>query len=53
MFNGAKLSIPNYDDLLLGWSKLQLYINLEFNAGYSQYSSNGKDARQYIIDTYN
>jgi len=53
MFRGATLSVSNYDNLLIGWSNLQLQSNISFNGGNSQYSNNAKDARQYILDTFN
>jgi len=53
MFYGVTLSTSNYDDILIKWSQLSLQNNVEFNAGDSKYSSDAKDARQYIIDTYN
>ena len=37
MFNGATLSIDNYDALLAGWSKLELRSGVPFSAGSSQY----------------
>jgi surface protein len=52
MFYGATLSISNYDNLLIGWSQLQLQNQVPFHAGNSKYSENAKNARQHIIDTF-
>ncbi|XMO87742.1 BspA family leucine-rich repeat surface protein [Algibacter sp. AS12] len=52
MFSSVKLSISNYDALLIGWSKLDLLSNVEFHGGYSQYCA-GAAAREKIISTYN
>lgn len=52
MFEAVTLSTPNYDALLIGWSQLDLQNSITFSGGYSRYSSNSADARQYIIDTY-
>ncbi|MBA7585986.1 hypothetical protein ES708_27981 [subsurface metagenome] len=52
MLYGVELSTENYDALLQGWAQLSLKSSVSFHGGYSQYSSVGADARQYIIDTY-
>ncbi|MCB4807494.1 BspA family leucine-rich repeat surface protein [Tamlana sp. 62-3] len=52
MFTGITLSTPNYDSLLIGWSKLNLSSNVEFHGGYSTYCS-AEDAREKIITEYN
>lgn len=52
MFTGGALSYQNYDDLLIGWSKLNLIYDVSFDGGYSKYTSKAIAARQYIIDTY-
>ncbi|MFK5855594.1 MAG: BspA family leucine-rich repeat surface protein [Bacteroidota bacterium] len=51
IFNGVTLSVSNYDNLLIGWSNLNLNQNLSFDAGNSQYFS-GAAARQQIIDNF-
>ena len=49
---GAELSPPNYDALLMGWSELGLVPNLNFDAGASQYTEDAAEARQSIIDDF-
>ncbi len=53
MFAGVSLSPENYDHLLLGWSQLSLQNDVVFDAGNSQYTSAGEEARENIIDTFN
>jgi len=48
--DGAELSPPNYDALLIGWSQLDLAEGLTFDAGESQYTEAAADERQSIID---
>ncbi|MDH5646115.1 MAG: BspA family leucine-rich repeat surface protein, partial [Candidatus Heimdallarchaeota archaeon] len=50
MFSGVTLGVSNYDDLLEGWSKLNLQNNVIFDAGFSRFTNN--TAKQYIIDTF-
>ena len=52
MFEDSRLSTVNYDSLLNAWSKLSLQHGVDFNADNIQYSENGADARQKIIDTF-
>lgn len=52
MLNGVTLSTENYDALLLGWSKLNLQRDINFNAGKSLYSDNSQTARDSIISTF-
>ena len=52
ILDGTNLSICNYDALLEGWSKLNLQQNVEFGAGYVQFSSGTAAARQSIIDNF-
>jgi surface protein len=52
MFSGITLSTPNYDNLLLGWSKLQLKHGVSFDGGNSKYSSIAASARQAIITNF-
>jgi len=52
MFNSVTLSIKNYDNLLVGWSKLLLQIGMTLDVGNSKYSNTGKDSRQFIIDNF-
>ncbi len=52
MFEGVTLSIANYDDILNGWSKLEVLQNgVVFDGGNSQYCL-GKAARQKLIDDF-
>lgn len=46
---GAELSSSNYDALLIGWEQLDLQDGITFNAGTSQYTKAGEEARQSII----
>ncbi|MDH5404651.1 MAG: BspA family leucine-rich repeat surface protein, partial [Candidatus Heimdallarchaeota archaeon] len=50
MFEGVTLNVTNYDNLLKGWSALNLKYGVTFGAGYSKYHN--ATARQYIIDTF-
>ena len=50
MFSGVTLNYTNYDNLLEGWSVLNLRNVVSFDAGNSRY--NNATARQYIIDTF-
>ncbi len=52
MFSDTKLSTGNYDQLLLGWSQLNLENDVNFNAGSSTYSASSQDARNTLINTY-
>ena len=53
MFNQVNLSISNYDNILTGWSALNLQHGVPFDAGHSKYSSTvGEPASTYIIDTF-
>jgi len=53
MFSGVTLSTPNYDDLLIGWSKLTLQFGVNFHADNSKYSpGTAENARNYIINTF-
>jgi surface protein len=52
MLFGVKLSTPNYDNLLVGWSLLTLQTGVSFHAGDSKYSNAAKDARQAIITNF-
>ncbi len=52
MFYGVDLSSENYDDLLTGWSQLDLQTGVIFDAGDSRYSKDGKDARDLLITTF-
>ena len=54
MFSNVGLSVSNYDNLLTGWSALNLQYGVNFDAGYSKYSTSvGEPARTFIVDTYN
>ncbi|MFX1320092.1 MAG: BspA family leucine-rich repeat surface protein [Promethearchaeota archaeon] len=52
MFYAIALSTSNYDNLLLGWSQLNLRTGVTFHAGYSKYSSAAADAREFIITQF-
>ncbi|MHA1674718.1 MAG: BspA family leucine-rich repeat surface protein [Promethearchaeota archaeon] len=53
IFYGVTLSIDNYDNLLIGWSKLNLQNNVDFDGGNSRYSSGtAAIARQQIINDF-
>ncbi len=45
MFEGIKLSTENYDSILVNWNATHHQANVQFNAGDSVYSCDGKDAR--------
>jgi hypothetical protein len=51
MFDGVKLSTPNYDALLIGWDVQALQSGVQFDGGNSNYCA-GAAARQDMIDTY-
>ncbi|MEW7278318.1 BspA family leucine-rich repeat surface protein [Aquimarina sp. 2201CG1-2-11] len=51
MFLTVKLSIENYDAILIGWSQLNLQQNVEFHGGYSNYCK-GAEARARIISQF-
>jgi surface protein len=50
MFLGVKLSIPNYDALLIGWDAQTLQNGVTFNGGNSTYCA-GEAARMNMINT--
>lgn len=52
MFSYVALSLCNYDALLMGWAKLSLQKNVNFDAGNTNYSSEASAARQSIIDDF-
>jgi hypothetical protein len=52
MFSGVTLSTSNYDNLLIGWSGQSLQNNVNFSAGNSKYSTNGKNAKTNIVDIH-
>jgi len=49
MFAGTRLSIDNYDALLMGWDAQNLQPDVNFNGGDSTYCK-GEAARQHMID---
>ncbi len=51
MFLLNKLSIENYDALLMGWSQLALQPNVSFHGGFSNYCA-GKDARKILTEKF-
>jgi surface protein len=48
MFYDDNMSVYNYDNLLLGWSKEPVYAGLSFDAGYSQYDGTALAARTIL-----
>jgi surface protein len=52
MFRNVRLATENYDSLLIEWANLSLRSGVSFSAGYSLYSPNAANARQFIIDTF-
>ncbi|MHA1821174.1 MAG: hypothetical protein ACTSVC_11920, partial [Promethearchaeota archaeon] len=53
-FSGVTLSTTNYDNLLIGWSQLNLQHDVSFDAGNSKYSAGqAATARQNIINNFN
>ncbi|WP_162296710.1 BspA family leucine-rich repeat surface protein [Confluentibacter citreus] len=52
MFNGVKLSVANYDSLLMGWNSKILQQNVPFSGGLSQYCL-GEAARTNMIGNDN
>jgi surface protein len=53
MFSGVKLSIENYNNLLIGWSQQNLVDNIIFHGGDSMYNEGtAATARQLIIDNF-
>lgn len=53
MFLNVTLSTTNFDYLLLGWSELQLQMDVEFCGGNSKYSTAARAARRHIIKEFN
>ncbi|MFV0483296.1 MAG: BspA family leucine-rich repeat surface protein [Bacteroidales bacterium] len=50
MFSSAKLSLHNYDSLLIGWQRQEnVKENVKFDGGLSLYCA-GEDARNALID---
>jgi|GEM_PF-6481917 len=52
MFVGVKLTTENYDSLLNGWAEQILTAGVQFNAGDSIYSCDGKDARDKLTNIW-
>ncbi|GAA4884668.1 hypothetical protein GCM10023311_03910 [Flaviramulus aquimarinus] len=52
MFMGAKLSVANYDALLIGWNIQTLQSNVDFHGGNSKYCA-GETARSTMIASDN
>lgn len=50
MLTAVKLSVGNYDSLLINWSAQNLRPNVNFSGGLSQYCT-GTDARANMINT--
>lgn len=53
MFTHAKLSVENYDALLVGWSSQQLKSNVVFDAGNSLHSQTSNAAKLHLIEFFN
>ena len=51
LFSFTNLSIPNYDSILIGWSKKDVQSNVKLDAHGIDFC-NSKDARQSLIDNY-
>jgi surface protein len=51
MFLGIKLSIENYDSLLMGWSEQNLESGVNFSGGNSTYCD-GESARTKMIEDF-
>nr|WP_299068175.1 BspA family leucine-rich repeat surface protein [uncultured Allomuricauda sp.] len=52
MFWGCRLSLENYDSLLIGWSSLASLQSGVYFAGDTNLYCESEIARQFIIDTY-
>jgi len=52
MFNNVKLSILNYDALLIGWSARPLQTGVVFDGGLSQFSEDAQAAREILADGF-
>ena len=52
MFDSVRLSIENYDSLLIGWSMLSLQEGVPFGAGDSVYSPSSQSARDTLTQVY-
>jgi len=50
MFRYITLSTANYDSLLISWSKQDVKLNVNFDAGNSKYSSASENARQILVN---
>ncbi|TVZ14962.1 BspA family leucine-rich repeat surface protein [Maribacter sp. MAR_2009_72] len=52
MFEGSQLTTVNYDNTLVGWSRLQsLQPNVQFNAGLSSYCL-GESAKRVLVENF-
>jgi len=52
MFRNVTLSTSYYSDMLKSWSKLDVQEGIQFNAGFSQYSSSARNERIILTDTF-
>ncbi len=53
MFGGVRLSIANYDSLLIGWSKQEVQADVSFHGGYSHYSPGpAAEARAHLVEEH-
>ena len=54
MFGGVKLSVENYDSLLVSWGAEDVQPSLTFGGGYSKYTSSSpaSDARAHLISVH-
>ena len=53
MFVRSGLSTENYDNLLNAWQNLTLQTGVTFDVGDTQFSADGADARDAIINDFN
>ena len=50
--SGQKLSVENYDAMLIGWSQLNVQENVSLYGGYSKYSNASVSAREVLRETF-
>lgn len=50
MFHSTRLSVDNYDALLIGWESQNVQHGVTFNAGESQFSTEAQGARARLRD---
>lgn len=52
MLHNTKLSVANYDALLIGWASQGVQEDVLFRASLSKYSSAAAAARKTLVDTH-